>query len=215
MAESNSSGKSTAHPGAVLRSIRVERGWTLAKVSECTGLPITTLSKIENDKLSLSYDKLVRISEGLGVDISRLFGAKGAGADASSAGTAPNGRRSVTLNGQGSTIETKVYSHLYPATDLLNKQFVPVFVELKAHSRGEFGQLIQHTGEEYALVLEGSVEFHTDLYAPLVLNLGDSIYFDSSMAHAYIAAKSTPCRILSVCWAEDKSGLAVPHENSD
>jgi transcriptional regulator with XRE-family HTH domain len=192
-------GKSTAHPGAMLKAVRAERGWTLAQVSERTGLPIATLSKIENDKISLSYDKLVRISNGLGIDISRLFGAKAESAPE----VIPTGRRSITRTGDGSAIETKSYSHLYPAADLLNKQIVPIIAELKARSRAEFGPLIRHGGEEYAIVLDGIVEFHTDLYAPVLLNKGDSIYFDSSMAHGYIAASDQLCRILSVCSAAD------------
>jgi transcriptional regulator with XRE-family HTH domain len=193
-------GKSTAHPGTMLRAIRTERGWTLAQVSERTGLPIATLSKIENDKISLSYEKLVRISNGLGIDIGRLFGAK---AD-SAPEVIPTGRRSITRSGEGSAIETQSYSHLYPAADLLNKQIVPIIAELKARSRSEFGPLIRHGGEEYAIVLDGMVEFHTDLYAPVLLNKGDSIYFDSSMAHGYIAASDEPCRVLSVCSAVDQ-----------
>ncbi|MDB6084196.1 MAG: type transcriptional regulator [Gammaproteobacteria bacterium] len=197
----------------MLKSIRAERGWTLAQVSECTGLSITTLSKIENDKLSLSYDKLVRISEGLGIDIGRLFGAKGA-SENSLAELVPSGRRSITRSGDGSAIETKTYSHLYPAADLLNKQIVPIIAELKARSREEFGPLIRHAGEEYAMVLDGAVEFHTDLYSPLLLNKGDSIYFDSSMAHAYIAAADGLCRVLSVCSAGDQKSVLHADEGS-
>ena len=197
----------TAHPGGILKAIRTERGWTLAQVSERTGLPITTLSKIENDKLSLSYDKLVRITKGLGVDISRLFGAA-AEAEKEPPGIAPSGRRSLTRAGDGSVIETGNYRHIYPAADLLKKQFTPVIAELKTRSRAEFGPLIRHAGEEYAMVLDGRVEFHTELYAPVILNKGDSIYFDSSMGHAYIAADEGPCRIMSICSDCDPPGEA-------
>lgn len=201
MFETIQGGKSTAHPGAMLKAIRAERRWTLAQVSERTGLPISTLSKIENDRISLSFDKLVRISEGLGIDISRLFGAK----SESAYEIVSTGRRSITRSGDGSAIETNTYSHLYPAVDLLNKLIVPIIAELKARSRAEFGPLIRHGGEEYAMVLDGVVEFHTDLYAPVLLHKGDSIYFDSSMAHGYIAASEEPCRVLSVCSARDLS----------
>jgi transcriptional regulator with XRE-family HTH domain len=198
-------GKSTtAHPGSILKALRAERGWTLAQVSELTGLPITTLSKIENEKLSLSYDKLVRISKGLGIDISRFFGM--AEAPKEPAGITPSGRRSFTRAGDGSVIETRNYRHIFPAADLLNKQFTPVIAELRIHSRADFGPLIRHAGEEYAIVLEGRVEFHTELYAPMMLNKGDSIYFDSSMGHAYIAADKGPCRILSICSDSEVAG---------
>lgn len=209
--EINQNGRSTAHPGSILKSIRVERGWTLAQVSQLTDLPIATLSKIENDKISLSYDKLVRISQGLGIDIGRLFGAVPAGGT-ETPGIGVSGRRSITRSGEGSAIETKTYSHLYPAADLLNKQIVPIMAECKARSLAEFGPLIRHGGEEYAIVLDGVVEFHTDLYAPVRLNKGDSIYFDSSMAHGYIAACDGLCRVLSICSSADLSDVCGAEE---
>ncbi|HEY1838373.1 MAG: helix-turn-helix domain-containing protein [Rhizomicrobium sp.] len=183
----------TARPGAALRALRMQRGWTLAEVSQRTDLPISTLSKIENDRVSLTYDKLARISTGLGVDISQLF------APQVVAGGAVNGRRCVTLAGQGQVIETENYGHIYPAADFLNKRFVPVIADLHARTLAEFGEMIRHPGEEYAYILEGIVEFHSELYAPLTLRKGDSLYFDSGMAHAYLAAESGSCRVLSIC----------------
>jgi transcriptional regulator with XRE-family HTH domain len=184
-----------ARPGAALRAIRMQRGWTLAEVSQRTDLPISTLSKIENDRVSLTYDKLARISTGLGVDISQLFAPQVVGMS----GATMSGRRSVTLAGQGQTIETENYGHLYPAADFLNKRFVPVIAELHARTLEQFGEMIRHSGEEYAFILEGTVVFHSELYAPLTLRKGDSIYFDSGMGHAYLAGESGPCRVLSIC----------------
>src|ERR1700759_4719771 len=99
--------RSSARPGAALRALRVQRGWTLAEVSQRTDLPISTLSKIENDRVSLTYDKLARISTGLGVDISQLFAPQVVGVP----GGTVTGRRSVTLAGQGQVIETENYGH--------------------------------------------------------------------------------------------------------
>ena len=39
--------QSPARPGAVLRTVRTRRDWTLAEVSRRTGFPVSTLSKIE------------------------------------------------------------------------------------------------------------------------------------------------------------------------
>src|SRR5476649_430805 len=97
-----SAGRSLAKPGAVLKALRRKNGWTLSEVSRRTGLPTSTLSKVENDKMSLTYDKLARISEGLNVDISRLFSG-----EADEAQSAVNGRRSITRAGSGRAIETK------------------------------------------------------------------------------------------------------------
>jgi transcriptional regulator with XRE-family HTH domain len=187
-------GRVSARPGAALKALRMQRGWTLAEVSKRTELPVSTLSKIENDRMSLSYDKLARISAGLGVDISQLFTPQLAGPPG-----AVSGRRSVTLAGQGQIIETENYGHTYPAADFLNKRFVPVIAELHARTLEEFGEMVRHSGEEYAYILDGTVEFHSELYAPLTLRKGDSLYFDSGMGHAYLAAESGPCRVLSIC----------------
>jgi transcriptional regulator with XRE-family HTH domain len=194
-----------AKPGAVLKSLRLANGWTLAEVSRRTGLPVSTLSKVENDKMSLSYDKLARISRGLDIDIGLLFSAEGAVAPLSLV----TGRRSITRAGEGRVIETEPYEHIFPATDLLNKRFVPIVAEIRARSVSEFSELIRHAGEEYTFVLEGTVELHTDLYAPVTLEVGDSIYFDSGMGHVYLAASPGRCRVLSICSGEESQLIAA------
>jgi transcriptional regulator with XRE-family HTH domain len=194
-----------AKPGAMLKKLRIQRGWTLKEVSRRTGYPVSTLSKIENDRVSLTYDKLTRISAGLEVDFSSLFGAQEAAHDA-----APlHGRRSIARAGEGRSIESKNYLHLYPATELLHKRLIPIIVEIRARSLEEFGELVRHSGEEYVYVLEGEIEVHTSAYAPVRLKAGDSIYFDSTMGHAYIAASSGPCRVLGVCSGTESQMIAA------
>jgi transcriptional regulator with XRE-family HTH domain len=197
--------RSVARPGAALKALRRKHGWTLAEVSRRTGLPTSTLSKIENDKMSLTFDKLARLSASLRVDISALFN----GEAAADSGLGASGRRSITRSGEGKAIETQNYSHLYPAWELLNKRVIPIVAELHAHSLEEFGELIRHPGEEYTFVLEGEVDLHTSLYAPVRLKTGDSIYFDSGMGHAYIAASEGPCRVLSLCTAPETQLIAA------
>jgi transcriptional regulator with XRE-family HTH domain len=193
-ADMGTTGREVAHPGSALKALRTQRGWTLAEVGKRTGLPVSTLSKIENERISLNYDKLALLSASLGVDISELFAPPFHAAH----GTVI-GRRTFTPRGQGQFIETANYNHTYPAADFLNKRFVPIVAELRVCSLEEFGELIRHPGEEYAFVLEGSVVFHTELYAPLSMSKGDSIYFDSGMGHAYLAGEEGPCRVLAIC----------------
>jgi transcriptional regulator with XRE-family HTH domain len=194
-----------AKPGAVLKSLRLANGWTLSEVSRRTGLPVSTLSKVENDKMSLSYDKLARISRGLDIDIGLLFSQEGAAAPLSLV----TGRRSITRAGEGRLIETEPYEHIYLAADLLNKRFVPIIAEIHARSLSDFSELIRHPGEEFAIVLEGTVELHTELYAPVTLEVGDSIYFDSGMGHVYLAVSPGRCRVLSICSGEESQLIAA------
>ena len=201
----------TAAPGQALRAIRLRNGWTLAEVASRTGLPLSTISKIELGKVSLSYEKLARICTGLGIDIGSLFSPELALPEPSDSIT---GRRIITRAGEGQLIETEVYSHIYAAADLLHKRFVPVIAEIRARSLEEFGDMIKHPGEEYAYVLRGSLELHTEMYAPVRLNEGDSIYFDSGMGHAYVAVGDAECRILSICSGAETQ-LQSAYDRSD
>lgn len=189
----------------MLKRLRIQKGWTLKEVSERTGYPVSTLSKMENDRVSLTYDKLTRMSEGLEVDFSSLLGAQAAVIDE----TTLHGRRSVARAGEGRAIESKNYMHLYPAADLLNKRLIPIVVEIRARSLNEFGELVRHSGEEYIFVLEGEVEVYTSAYTPVRLRAGDSIYLDSTMEHAYVAASDGPCRVLCVCSGTENQMIAA------
>jgi transcriptional regulator with XRE-family HTH domain len=187
-----------ANPGAALHAARTRQNLTLAELAGRTGLPVSTLSKLENGKMALTFDKLTRLAEALAIDIAELF------AKADARPTAQyGGRRSVARKGEGYAIESQHYGHLYPAAELLNKRFVPIIAQVRARTLDEFGPLIRHAGEEYAYVLEGTVELHTDLYAPTRLEAGDSIYFDSGMGHAYLNAGDGDCRVLSICSASE------------
>lgn len=195
MADDASIRRPPSRPGAALRKLRMQKGLTLAEVSRRTSLPLSTLSKVENDKMSLTYDKLVRISRGLEIDIEELF----AGGPDQQPHVMPSGRRSITRAGEGSRIDTQEYAYSYMAADLLHKGFTPIIIEAKARSIEEFGDLSRHGGEEYVYVIEGAVEMVSELYAPTQLHAGDSIFFDSGMAHAFIAIAPGPCRFLSIC----------------
>ncbi len=47
--------------------------WTLKEMSERTGIPLSTLSKVEHDRLTLTYDKLLQLSQRLNMRMSDLF----------------------------------------------------------------------------------------------------------------------------------------------
>lgn len=188
--------------GSALRSIRKERGWNLAEAAKHTGLSVSTLSKLENGQRSLTYDKLIELASSLRVDIARLFAGNVAKTESS---PMPLGRRSVQRDGSGFVLEAGVYSYRYLAEDLINKRFSPIVMELHARSITEFDGLLRHSGEEFVFALEGEVEVRTELYAPLKLKPGESVYFDSNVGHAYLNVGEGPARILIIASSEQSS----------
>jgi transcriptional regulator with XRE-family HTH domain len=187
---------SSARPGTALRALRKRNHWTLADVAKRTGIPPSTLSRIENDQISPTYDLLLRLSKGLAIDVSQLLSAAPAPADVASD---QPGRRSVNRLEDGEMVPMSNHTLRYLSTDLLNKQMTPILSEYRARSLEEFGPLMRHEGEEFLYILEGELELHTECYAPLVLKARESVYFDSRMGHAYIARGTEPCRALSMC----------------
>lgn len=182
-------------PGLALRTARLEQGLTLRELATRTGLPFSTLSKLENGKMGMSYDKLVLLAQALRVDIGKLVAAAPEKRPAAQA----VGRRSVIRAGERPDSSSERYQHRYLAPDLLGKMMVPMIIDIEARSLEEHRGIVRHEGEEYLYVLSGSMELHSDLYAPLRLDQGDSVYFDSGMAHAYVCVSDEPCQVLSIC----------------
>jgi transcriptional regulator with XRE-family HTH domain len=51
--------------GQRLRELRTRNAWRIADVSRLTGLASSTISKVENGRMSLTYDKLQQLAHGL------------------------------------------------------------------------------------------------------------------------------------------------------
>ena len=58
--------------------------------------------------------------------------------------------------------------------------------------------------DEFIYVLEGRMAVHTEFYDPVVLEVGQGIYLDSSMGHAYVVAEGCEeALVLGVCSSAD------------
>lgn len=193
------------HPtiGSLLRALRARNDWTLKEMSERCAIPLSTLSKVEHDRLTLTYDKLLQISQRLGMRMSDLF------AEANATAEPPiTARRSIGRTEDSIRVKTSNYDYYYLCPELRRKRMIPVLTRVRAKSLAEFGELVRHSGEEYIHVLEGAAEVHTEFYDPIVLQTGESIYLDSNMGHAYtVAAGHEEVLLLGICSSPDEQLL--------
>ncbi len=176
---------------ARVREILRTRGLTLRELAAKTSIPIATLSKVQNDLATLSYVQLTRLADGLGLELNELFTAPTA--------SVRTARRAITRKGDGPREATERYDFEMLCGDLASKKMNVGIMEINARTLEEAGGLIAHEGEEFAYVLSGSIEVHTEDYRPTRLEAGDSIYMDSTSGHVYVSVGTDPvARVLAV-----------------
>ncbi len=180
-----------ARLGERLRQLRRERGLTLQEVATRSGLAVSTVSKVERGLMAPTYDRFSQLAEGLGVDIAELFSEQGE--------RFRPGEFAIARRGEYQLHETEnyVYEMLFP--EVWGKAMTPMMGDLRAYETMRFDRFVSHPGEEFLLVLSGRVTVSLEDMAPVVLETGESVYFDSRRGHLYAAAGSEGARILVVC----------------
>ncbi|MCX4029220.1 helix-turn-helix transcriptional regulator [Endozoicomonas sp. SM1973] len=176
--------------GKRLKEIRLSNNWTLEEVSQRTGLARSTLSKIENDQISPTFTAVQKLIQGLGIDLPQLF-------------TQPKtshatGRRDITRVNEGKPHPTPTYEHELLATQLVHKKMLPFKSYVRARSFSEYQEWVRHEGEEFLLILSGSLLFYSEFYEPVELQAGDSVYYDANMGHALVSTSKGDAHILWV-----------------
>jgi transcriptional regulator with XRE-family HTH domain len=189
--------------GSLLRALRVRNGWTLKQMSERTGIPFSTLSKVEHDRLTLSYDKLQQLGESLNMRMSELFAEPEEVTD-----TQRMTRLSVGTVDRSIQINTRNYDYYYLCPELRRKRMIPILSRVRARSLEEFGELVRHSGEEWYYVVQGNVEVHTEFYEVISLKEGEAVYIDSAMGHAYLLGPGCDeALIIGACSSADEDQM--------
>ena len=181
---------------------------TLQDLARRSGVSLSTLSKIENAQVAPTFDTLVKAAHGLGIGFETLL------ADSDSEPPAPaakrtGGRLIVTRGRDAFKFSTPMYEYHVHANGLRRKFMTPLIMDVKAQTLDNAASWSSHEGEEFILVLSGTVEMHTEFYEPVRLKTGDSAYIDSDMAHIFLKIGEDEARIASICYSEsfDSAGL--------
>lgn len=105
---------------------------------------------------------------------------------------------SVVRKGKGLNVERrKQYGYENLAYNFINKKVEPFIVTVVPDPGNKPVEFNAHPGQEFNYVLEGTLMVVVD-GREVVLNEGDSIYFDSGYLHAMKALNDKPSRFLAV-----------------
>lgn len=181
--------------GLRVRSLRQGKRLTLKDVASKAGLSMATVSKVENNRLSPTYENIIRLARGLGVDIAALF--------SDQPPSPPRGRRSITRLGEGKVFRTDTYDYEMLCTDVVGKKIIPLKAHVKRREWQDFSRLITHEGEEVIYVLSGRIRLITEFYEPVTLGPGDCVYFDSTMGHVCLTYGDEDAEVFWVCSSAD------------
>jgi transcriptional regulator with XRE-family HTH domain len=102
----------------------------------------------------------------------------------------------LTRYGKGKSVErNKVYKYQALASGYMHPDAEPFEVTVEPNDREI--HLNSHKGEEFNYILEGRLLFRIN-NKDLILNTGDSIYFDSSNQHGMKALDNKPVKFLAI-----------------
>ena len=144
--------------------------------------------KLESGTVDISVSVLHQISQAYGVELTTLM-----------FGDEPKmSSYFITRKGKGIAVErTKAYKYQSLAAGFMNRSADPFVVTVEPKPDSEPIHYNSHAGQEFTLVLEGRMMISID-GKELILNEGDSLYFNSKLPHGMKALDGKTVRFLAI-----------------
>jgi quercetin dioxygenase-like cupin family protein len=157
-----------------------------SEIAACLDISVETYLKYESAEIDIPASELFEIANFFKVDLSLLL-----------TGEAPRMNIfTVTRAGMGVSVERRSqYKYQALAEKMIQKKFEPFYVI--AEPKEETPTLHSHPGQEFNYILQGSMKMYIH-NNEIILNAGDSIYFDSSYPHAMKALDQKPAHFLAI-----------------
>ena len=177
--------------GPRIKTMREEKGLSLAELSNLTGFDIDLLSRIENNQVQPQLGTVMKLSKALDSAFSRLVSGVG---DKIYSVTRKDERKSI-FRSTSRKGQRQIYTYRSLAPEVKGRHMEALVVQLDENPDEEMSV---HGGEEFIYVLEGrvSLTIGDDLFD---LEPGDSVYYLSTTPHL-IASKGGKATILAVIY---------------
>lgn len=184
--------------GEKIKTLRQRRGMSLQQMADQSSLSKPLLSQIESEVVAPPVATLLKISKALNVNIGYFFQAEESGKRAVI--VRKNERKQVfrRIHEDASKVGYYYEALAYPKVD---KHMEPFQVQFEVKKKEDL-LFFTHKGEEFVFVLEGQLEFNYE-NETFLLEAGDSLYFDSSLPHAFRAMGRKNALAIDVIYASD------------
>ncbi|VVB65006.1 Cupin domain protein [uncultured archaeon] len=172
--------------GSRLRELRELNRISSEEMAQHLKVPAETYSCYEEGQLDIPASILIGIARRLNVDTGLLL-------------TGEESKMSIfTITRKGEAVEVerrKQYHYQSLARKFAHKKAEPFIITIDP--RKDKPTFYSHPGQEFEYVLEGSLKM-TIHENEVVLNEGDSIFFDSSYQHIMEALNDKPVKLLAL-----------------
>ena len=150
-------------------------------------IPVADYLKYESGEIDIPVSILHRMARHFGFDITTLL-----------TGEEPHVHTySLTRKGKGVTVQRRQsYNYESLAANFANRKADPFFVIVEPKEDPEI-TFNAHPGQEFHFMLEGQMKVCVG-ENELILNPGDSLYFDSALPHGMLAMNGRVARFLAV-----------------
>jgi len=181
--------------GEKIKGIREDKKLTLEQLAENSGLSLSLVKEIEENKNIPSLSPLIKIARALGVRLGTFLD------DSGDLGPVVCRMGEAAKSMSTSNTAARSNSHLdfaSLASKKAGRNMEPFLINITNQATDQL-QLSSHEGEEFIYVLEGEVKI---VYgqSEYLLHTGDSIYYDSIVDHLVCAGSTETARILAVVY---------------
>ena len=161
-------------------------GYSMEDAAKKMGINKYEYQDYESGHIDIPVSSILKIASLYNVDVKMLL-----------TGEDPTEHNfSVTRRGEGVSVERhKRYKYQALASDFVGKKANFFIVTVDASD--ENVQFSSHEGQEFNMVMEGRLLLNVD-GKDIILNEGDSLYFDSTKPHGMQALDGKPVKFLAV-----------------
>lgn len=184
--------------GGKIKNLRLEKNYTLQDLTDKTGLSKPLISQIENNRVVPPVATLLKLARALDVGIGYFFQEEETKDRV--VVTRLSERRVVSRPHHYQKNEIG-YQYESLETKKTNKRMEPFLMRIEVTNTSDM-IFFSHEGEEFVYMLEGRLEFRTKDQI-LILEPGDSLYFEAEISHSFRSVGPDPSEALIVVYTQE------------
>jgi transcriptional regulator with XRE-family HTH domain len=183
--------------GEKIRGLREMKNLSIDDMVERSGLSRAQIERIEGDEELPSLAPLIKIARVLGVRLGTFLDDQQELGPVICRQTTIAQREGINFSNNAKTVR-KNMAYYALSQDKSGRHMEPFLIDIQPAKAADF-VLSTHEGEEFIYVMDGVIEINYGKETH-VLEEGDSIYYDSIVAHHVHVANNEPARILAVIY---------------